>query len=226
MKNKTFLFMIILLLFGIKANSQDRGASFGIRGGVTLQTFAGKDLTGDKLVLDLVPRFNAGVVLEIPIADAFRFQTGLMYASKGAKSTSDFLGLLDMSAEYNLSYIEMPFNFLFKPALGNGYFLLGFGPYAAYGFAGKADLTVNNLSTEADIVFADEYDGLNPLDWKYFKHFDYGGNIFVGYEMSSGLLIQLNTQLGFAKINSDNTLVSDETEFMNIGYGISLGFNF
>lgn len=225
MKNKTFIFMALLLLFGIKANSQDTGMSFGLRGGVNMQNFVGKNLTGDKLEMDLVPRFNGGIAIEFPIVDGFRFQTGLMYASKGAKSTSDFLGL-DMSAEYNLSYIEMPFNFLFKPALGDGYFLLGFGPYAGYGFGGKASFTVNSLSTEEDIVFANEYDGLNPLDWKYFKHFDYGGNIFFGYEMSSGLLIQLNTQLGFAKINSDKTLVSDESEFMNIGYGISLGYNF
>ena len=225
MKNKTFLFMIFLLLFGLNANSQDRGISFGIRGGANLQTFTGKDINGDKLELDLVPRFNGGIALEFPIVDEFRFQTGLMYASKGAKSTSDFLGL-DMAAEYNLSYIEMPFNFLFKPVLGNGNFLLGFGPYVSYGFGGKANFTVNNLSTEEDIVFANEYDGLNPLDWKYFKRFDYGANIFVGYELSSGLLVQLNTQLGFAKINADKTSVPDESKFMNIGYGISLGYNF
>ena len=226
MKNKTFFFLALLLLFGIRANSQNTGISFGLRGGVNLQNINGKDLNGDKLELNLVPRFSFGAVVEIPLAPAFGFQTGLIYSSKGAKAKSDFLGL-GMSAEYNISYIEMPLNFLFRPALGNGHFLLGFGPYVAYGFGGKAKFSINNTSTEVEIVFSNEYQSLNPYDWKYFRHLDYGGNLFFGYELNSGLLIQLNTQLGLAKINSDNTMLPDnKSEFRNTGYGISLGYNF
>jgi hypothetical protein len=226
MKNKTFFFLALLLLSGITANSQDTGISFGLRGGVNLQTINGKDSNGDKLELNMVPRLSFGAVVAIPIAPEFRFQTGLMYSAKGAKAKSGFLGL-DMAAEYNISYIEMPFNFLYRPVLGKGHFLLGFGPYVAYGFGGKAKFSVDNNSTEEKIVFANEYQSLNPYDWKYFRHFDYGGNLFFGYELNSGLSIQLNTQLGLAKINSDNTSIPDnKTEFRNTGYGISLGFNF
>jgi hypothetical protein len=55
---------------------------------------------------------------------------------------------------------------------------------------------------------------------------DYGGNLFFGFELNSGLLLQLNTQFGMAKINSDNTTFDNELEFRNTGYGLSLGFNF
>ena len=37
----------------------------------------------------------------------------------------------------NLSYIEIPVNLLYKPVVGNGKLLLGFGPYIAYGIGGK-----------------------------------------------------------------------------------------
>jgi hypothetical protein len=225
MKNKTFIFLALLLISGITANSQDTGITFGLRGGVNMQNINGKDLTGDKLELNMVPRFNFGAVVGIPISPEFQFQTGVMYSAKGAKSKSDFLGL-DMAAEYNISYIEMPFNFVYRPVLGNGHLLLGFGPYVAYGFGGKAKFSVNNTSTEEKIVYTNEYQNLNPFDWKYFRHMDYGGNLFFGFELNSGLLLQLNTQFGMAKINSDNTTFDNELEFRNTGYGLSLGFNF
>lgn len=226
MKNKTFFLLAFLMLFGISANAQDNGISFGLRGGVNMQNFNGKDLNGDKLEMTMVPRFNVGIVLGIPVAPEFYFQPGLMFSTKGAKSASEFLGL-DMSAEYNISYIELPLNFLYRPVLGNGHFFLGFGPYVAYGFGGKAKLSFENSSTEENIVFANEYQSLNPYDWKYFRHFDYGANLFFGYELKSGLSIQLNTQLGLAKINADNTtLPNNKSEFRNTGYGIALGFNF
>jgi hypothetical protein len=37
-----------------------------------------------------------------------------------------------------ISYLELPLNFLYKPMLGKGHLLLGFGPYVAFGIGGKA----------------------------------------------------------------------------------------
>jgi hypothetical protein len=85
MKNKTFIFLALLLISGITANSQDTGITFGLRGGVNMQNINGKDLTGDKLELNMVPRFNFGAVVGIPISPEFQFQTGVMYSAKGAK---------------------------------------------------------------------------------------------------------------------------------------------
>jgi hypothetical protein len=172
----------------------------------------------------MVPRFHLGVVAGIPVAPDFYFQPGLSFTTKGAKSKDQFLGL-DMSAEYNLSYFELPLNFLYKPVLGNGHFFLGFGPYLAYGIGGKAKFTIENTSTEDKIVFAKDYNSQNPYDWKYFKHLDYGGNIFFGYELNSGISLQVDTQLGMAKINSEKT-PSSKTEFRNTGFGLSVGYNF
>jgi hypothetical protein len=226
MKNKILFLLVALMLFGVSAQSQTSGITFGLRGGVNLQNINGKDLNGDKLEMNMVTRFHAGVVVGIPIAANFYIQPGLLYSTKGAKSSSDFLGL-NMAAEYNISYVELPLNFLYRPALGNGHFLLGFGPYIAYGIGGKAKFNIENTSTEEKIVFGNEYESLNPYDWKYFKNLDYGANLFFGFELSSGISLQINTQLGLAKINAKNkTYPNDKSSFMNTGFGLSVGYNF
>jgi hypothetical protein len=226
MKNIILFLVAALVSLGFSANSQSEGVSFGLRGGFDLQNINGKDLNGDQLEFSLVPRFNAGVVVDIPIATDFYFQPALLFTTKGAKSKDEFLGM-DMSAEYNISYIELPLSLVYKPVLGNGRFFLGFGPYVAYGVGGKAKFTIGDVSTEEKIEFTDEYDSLTLSDWRYFKPLDIGGNLFAGYELSNGISLQLNTQLGLVKINSENkTLSNNKTEFRNTGFGLSLGYMF
>ncbi|HEY3369775.1 MAG TPA: porin family protein [Prolixibacteraceae bacterium] len=225
MKSKNLFLIAILVMFGFSAMSQSEGISFGLKGGVNFQNINGKDASGDKLEFDMVTRFNAGVVVEIPVAPEFYFQPGLLYTTKGAKASKDFLGV-GTSGEYNLSYIELPLNLLYKPLLGKGHLLLGFGPYVAYGLGGKAKFEIGNVSEERDIVFANDY--TSPSHYgQYFKRLDYGGNLFFGYELANGISLQLNTQLGMAKINADNTTYpNDDTSFKNTGFGLSLGYMF
>jgi hypothetical protein len=56
-----------------------------------------------------------------------------MFSTKGEKNSED-----GFTSTYNLSYLELPINFVYKGALGNGYFLIGFGPYLGYAVMGKA----------------------------------------------------------------------------------------
>lgn len=224
MKNKNLFLIAAMVMFGFTTMAQSDGISFGLRGGVNMQNINGKDMDGDKLELDMIPGFNAGVVVEIPVAPEFFFQSGLLYTTKGAKS-DDFQGT-NMKAKYNLSYLELPLNFLYKPVLGNGHFLLGFGPYVAYGLSGKAEYTIGNVTSEDKVQFANEYSSVNPYG-AYIKRLDYGANLFFGYQLSSGISLQLNTQLGMAQINADNTTYpNSETSFKNTGFGLSLGYMF
>lgn len=218
MKNKIVFLVTILTMFGFYANAQtteDEGASFGLKGGVNFQNINGEDPSGDKWENDLAVRFNAGIVANIPVAPEFYFQPGLLFTTKGAKFNNEFLGI-DANAELNTSYLELPLSFLYRPLLGSGHFLLGFGPYVAYGLGGKLE----SGDTEMDIKFGDE----ESNDILYLKRMDYGANLFFGYELQNGLSVQLNTQLGLANILPD--VADNDATFKNTGFGISLGYMF
>lgn len=230
MKNRIIVLISILAMLGSPVMAQvtdGGGVSFGIRAGINFQNINGKDNDDDNLELKMVPRFNAGVVADIPVAPEFYFQPGLLYTTKGAKTEET----LNSSLEYNISYLELPLSFLYKPVLGSGYMLLGFGPYVAYGLGGKVKIESPLGDEDMDIEWTDETNSvIDILDIPYsnaFKRLDFGANLFFGYQLQNGFSVQLNTQLGLAKINADNNLdANDEMTFRNTGFGISLGYMF
>jgi hypothetical protein len=226
MKTKLISLIIIFTLTGSLAFSQGSGdskTSFAVLGGVNLQNWNGKDVSGNKLENDLVIGYHAGVNIQLPVAPEFYFQPGLLFSTKGAKNTVGSL-----TSTYKLSYIELPLNFVYKAVVGNGYFLLGFGPYAAYGIGGKAIYEGGSTTVETDIEFKKVVESGDPLTTKYIKPFDAGANLFFGYELPAGLFLQLNTQLGLLDINpEDNRITGDnKSSLKNTGYGISLGYRF
>jgi hypothetical protein len=210
MKTKLFSLILIFILSGSMAIAQGTvgsKTSFAVLGGVNLQNLNGKDESGNKLENDMLIGFHAGVNLQLPVAPEFYFQPGLLFSTKGAKIST---------TSYKLSYIELPLNFVYKALVGNGYFMLGFGPYVAYGIGGT------------DIEFKKTVEAGDSDAIKYFKPFDAGANLFFGYELPAGLFLQLNTQLGLLDINpEDNRIAGDnESTLKNTGYGISLGYRF
>ncbi|MDP2890159.1 MAG: porin family protein [Bacteroidota bacterium] len=206
MKNRLLSIVLILALSASFAIAQEPGKmSFGILGGVNFQNLNGKISSGDKLENDMLMGFHGGVNVQIPIAPEFYFQPGLMFAVKGAKNTKTILGS-EITDEIKLNYIEVPLNLVYKGALGSGFVMLGFGPYVAYGISGKEVIAGNSFSYEKGVDY---------------NAFDAGANIFVGYEMSSGIFLQLDTQFGMLDIdpNENNTA-------KNTGFGLSLGYRF
>ncbi len=209
---KTKLFSLILFFSLSAALTFAQGyegskTSFAVLGGINLQNLNGKDISGDKLENDLLMGFHAGVNAQIPVAPEFYFQPGLMYSVKGAKISD---------TSYKLSYVELPLNFVYKALVGSGYFMLGFGPYLAYGIGGT------NTEFKKVVETGDSY------AVKYVKPFDAGANLFFGYELPAGLFLQLNTQLGLLDINpKDNRITADDKSTLkNTGYGLSLGYRF
>ena len=175
---------------------------------MNFQNLNGKDSDGDKLDNELKTGFNAGVNAEIPVGIDFYLQPGLLFSTKGAKY--DFQGV---EATQTISYLELPVNFLYKPELGEGRLLLGFGPYAAYAVGGK----IKGGGTDIDMEFGNEVGETKP--------FDAGANLLAGYEFSNNFSFQLNAGLGL--INMYNRPTGDsETSVKNTGFGVSLGYRF
>jgi len=208
MRSKLISLALVLALaapFAIAQSTEKGKMSFAILGGVNFQNLNGKLSSGDKLANDMLLGFHGGVNVQIPLAPEFYFQPGLMFAIKGAKNTYTIFGA-EFTDQTKINYIEMPLNLVYKGALGNGFVMIGFGPYLAYGISGKQIFEGNSLTFERGTGY---------------KAFDAGGNIFAGYEMASGIFLQLDTQFGMLNINPD-----DNTPTKNTGFGLSLGYRF
>lgn len=225
MNIRIFTILTLIILSSTKVSSQTPEAaktSFALLGGVNFQNFNGKDMNGDKMENKLIVGFHAGFNIMIPLVPEFYFQPGLIFSTKGALNKQD-----SFSNKYKLSYVEMPLNFVYKALVGNGYFMLGLGPYLAYGVKGKVISDYRNIETTADIKFKNTVELNDPVNPPYFKAFDAGANMFAGYEMASGIFLQLNTQFGLIKINPDNKRIpNDKTIVKNTGFGLSLGYRF
>jgi hypothetical protein len=225
MKKRIMYFVFLFMLsasIAIAQSSDGARTSFAVLGGVNFQNLNGKDFNGAKLSNDMIIGFHAGVNAQIPIAPGFFFQPGLLFSTKGAKNTEG-----SITATNKLSYVELPLNLVYKGALGNGYIMIGFGPYVGYGIMGKAIVEGGSEKITSDVEFKNVVDATDPLTTTYFKALDAGGNIFAGYETASGIFIQLNTQLGMIKINpEDNRFPGGETAVKNTGFGLSVGYRF
>ena len=210
MKTIQISLILVFTLFVSSAMAQSGvigKTSFAVLGGVNFQNLNGKDVGGNKLENDMIIGFHAGVNAQIPVAPEFYFQPGLMFSTKGAKVSTN---------TYKLSYVELPLNFVYKALVGNGYFMIGFGPYVAYGIGGK------------DIEFKKVVESGDSNTVKYFKPFDAGANLFFGYELPAGIFLQMNTQLGLLDIHPKDNRISgdDKSSLRNTGYGLSLGYRF
>jgi hypothetical protein len=225
MKTKLISLALIIMLSAplVIGQTAEKGKlSFAILGGVNFQNLTGKDHSGDKLSNDMLVGYHGGINIQIPVVPQFYFQPGLLFSAKGAKNTSSSL-----TSTIRVSYIEMPLNFVYKGKLGNGYIMIGFGPYVGYGAGGKVTTVGGDVSLDTKVVFQNSVALTDPLLTTYIKRFDAGGNIFAGYEMAGGLFFQLNTQLGMLKINPENAwFANDEASVKNTGFGVSLGYRF
>jgi hypothetical protein len=233
MKTKLFSFLLIFLFSNSLIKAQDDPkVGFGIIGGLNLQTITGKDYYGEKIDNGLVFGFHAGINANIHIASDYYFQPGLLFTTKGGKAFVEEQATKsdpdEITKIVKLNYIEMPLNFLYRPVLGEGHMLLGFGPYLALGIGGKG---TSEGGYQGDYDFDVKFK--NPGDWdsenptEYYRPFDAGANIFFGYEMSAGLFFQLNAQLGMLKVNSEyEGMDTDDTNLKNTGFGLSIGYRF
>ena len=218
MKSAILLAVIGLLSIQVQAQSMTRnatGTTIGLRAGVNFQTLNGKDVSGNSLENNINTGFHAGLNAEIPVGTGSYLQPGILYSRKGAELQS---GSRD---EIKLNYIEVPVNFVYKPLVGLGNMVLGFGPYVAYAINGN----VEQGGSSRNIDFDAAYNVNDPTT--QFKKFDAGGNLLAGYEFANRMSVQVNAQLGLVDINKENpTHADDQTRWRNTGFGLSVGYRF
>jgi hypothetical protein len=221
MKKLLILFTLAVVISTV-AYSQ---VSFGIKAGVNFQNLNGKDADDDKLENKLIPGFHAGFDVAIPIAQDFYVQPGLLFSTKGAKSEGTLLG----DVKTTLGYIELPLHLLYKPQLGTGKLILGFGPYLAYGITGKIK---RETGSDIDIKFKSDLTTQDLIEraaaqTDFLKGFDAGADIFFGYEFAFKVSVVVNAQLGLLNLEPDyEGNDNDERITKNTGFSVSLGYSF
>jgi hypothetical protein len=204
--------VVVLTMLTISCFSQ---TTFGVRAGVNFFNINTKDAGVSGIDGKIKPGFNIGANAEIPVGIDFYVQPGLLFSTKGAKSKSD-------DGKLNLSYLEIPVNFLYTPELGKGRILLGFGPYAAFAVGGT--YKVNGAST--DIQFENSIPSTTVSGY-YKKGFDAGGNLLFGYRWANRFSVQLDAQLGLVNIHTKREgTPADNASEKNTGFGVSFGYRF
>jgi len=215
-----FASLLSTALFAQKMTHDEGRTTFGVRAGANFYTITGKNANGDKLDNNIKTGFNVGVNAEVPLGSGSYLQPGVLYSQKGAKfNTDDYI-----AGNLKLSYIEVPVNYIYKPILGTGRMLLGFGPYVGFGMGGKRTYKGNVPVKEAHVKFTNSFDP-NESEPQY-RGIDYGANLLAGYEFSQNISFQINAQLGLAELTPKNFPAIGKTKSNNTGFGVSVGYRF
>ncbi|MBE0424788.1 MAG: PorT family protein [Lutibacter sp.] len=182
---KKMIFVAAIAIFSlVSVNAQ---TSFGAKAGLNVANLIG-DVTDNESLIG----FNAGVFVEIPLADSFYIQPELIYSTQGAKFDFPIIGSTDLK----LNYINLPI--MFKYDVANRFYLEA-GPQV--GFLVAADL--------GDLDVKDSYEST-----------DFAANFGLSYGFTEKIFAQARYNLGLSNIVKDNgsDKVSNATMSFSLGY--------
>ncbi|MBI2729298.1 MAG: PorT family protein [Sphingobacteriales bacterium] len=190
---------------------------FGLRAGINFQNINGKDNAGNSLNNKMLTGFNAGIMIDNPVSGQFTIQPGLLFSTKGAKSE-------DGSVKIHFSYLEIPLNFIYEPAINKNKLMLGGGPYVAFAVAGNEESTsgTRKIQFKSKVLLSD----MPNTTKAYYRGFDAGLNFLAGYRLNNNFSIQLNAQFGLTNIFPGYEVPDYNAKLKNTGFGVSIGYRF
>ena len=162
--------IIVFFIMYFLSNNICFAQEISIRGGFNLSQFwmEYEDVIGIPEGMIQNPGFNIGPVLDLTISKIFSVETGILYTTKGYKSSVESGGAL-FEGRKNLYYLDVPV--LFKitvPVKKIGIFAMA-GPYIGEALYGKEKLvtTYNSVTDkwEGNILWGDEPDEYDRFDY-------------------------------------------------------------
>lgn len=205
------LVALIALLLAATAHAQR--LYFKVGAGIT--THIGKDNARPQAGI------KGGLGYEIEFDQHWTFSPSLSYFGKGWKDRNVYTTVLDAAGQVVLdengnprqsltsvsaspNYIELalPFYYYFRISQGQ-YIYLGAGPYAALGVAGRLSVKGDGAAVEAAKYYYDSsvFDRVTK-----FRRFDAGLQFGTGYQMTSGIRVGLEADLGIVDFNGKGAL--------------------
>lgn len=184
----------------------EQPVTLGIRGGVNFAKQVVSSDDGSSFSPKNNVGVNFGVSVDIPMMESLYLQSGLYYTVKGYKFEGD--GYTEKASP---SYLELPILTSYRYNFSDFTQLqINFGPYLAYGIAGKYKLKRDGGEEEDEDFFDDET-----------NKFDAG--LAIGAGMTFGhIFVGINYDLGLTNILKD----SDDTSVKNRCLSINVGYNF
>ncbi len=165
---KRIFLAIALISAGTIVNAQ---AKFGVKGGLNLSTFSGKDVEDAKIK----PGFHLGGFVNLAVSESFSVQPEVLFSTQGAKSSAE-----EVSVSLNTSYVNIPVMAQYNNASG---FYAETGPLVGFLLGAKMKA---------------EGESMDVKDW--YKSLDFGWGIGLGYKLPSGLGFGARYNLGLAKV--------------------------
>ena len=215
MKKQLFLFSVIIVLMNmtcLSGKAQDsRETQFGVKAGLNLSNLYTSDASGS----DLLVGFNFGFFDKLPLTNEVAIQPEFYVSTKGGSVTYKGL-LLDGTAKFNLTYLEVPVLLTVNVTPS---FNLQFGPYVAYLLDGK----VTNV---ANVSIFNYEQNLNVNDY---NRFDAGLAVGAGIDVGS-VTVGARYNYGLTKVGKTKTFLGSSYTVPNANNGVinfylALGFN-
>ncbi len=207
MKKSIYLFTFIFsMFFALQSFAQ---VKFGPKVGLNLSKMTLKS-SGFSLDPKIIVGFHIGGIAEIPLANNFYLQPGILYSGKGTKFSISGDG---MSSDMTIKpgFIEVPVNAMYKFDMSPAKLFLFAGPYFAFGIGGKSE----SGGESTDIKFGSGSD--NDM-----KAFDLGLNIGAGVDIKNFLI---SAQYGFGLTNLAPVTDNDaEMKISVIGFSVAYLF--
>ncbi|HWK99806.1 MAG TPA: outer membrane beta-barrel protein [Parapedobacter sp.] len=231
-RNQTSIIGLIAILF---ACSLPAGAqtTVGIQAGVNFSSISIVNAAGERQHTEMIPRLQAGIAVDIPLAMGLYLQPAAMYVGKGFKQDGAWLADADKEFRAAVSYVEIPVTLRYKKWIGIGNLLVGAGPYVGYGVGGtweaEGELAVDDMvltEHSGNVIFKNDVADGELGKYLYGKPWDYGANVVVGYQFSPRMTLQLQGQFGIANLAPDVDGASPGGSIRNRGYGLAIAYGF
>lgn len=210
----------------VKMANEKPPVRFGIKAGANAAAFSEQKLSIDNQKIG----FNAGLFVNIPLADKISFQPEVLYNQMGAKSvitsnevtTGSTTVKTEANSKVELNYISVPLMFQFRPAKS---FYFEAGPEFSYFLDGKnkgeTTITTTNGSTTAT-QYASASESIDKDD---IKKFNVGLGLGVGLDITDNLGINARYISSLTHI-ADNSDVPEANKNINTNRVFQLGLSY
>jgi len=193
--------MFICMIHLTCTAQEPKQVQFGIKGGLNLSNL----YTSDASSSDMMAGFNLGVYNKLPLTDFIAIQPEFYITTKGASVTYNSL-LLDGTARFNLTYLEVP---LLCEVNLTHFIHVEFGPYLAYLIDGK----VKNV---ANINLFNYEENINVNDY---NRFDAGVAFGAGLEVGT-ITMGARYNLGMTKVGKTKSFLGTDYTVPNANNGV------